>query len=112
MKTDNHVLYGSFDEDYVTITNGDGVYVYDDEDNRYLDAVGGVCVVNIGHGVEAIGEVIKQQIDKVTYTYGGIVDNEPRQELARKLQEWAPSGMGFTKSLFCSGGAEANEGAL
>ena len=83
MKTDNHVLYGSFDEDYVTITNGDGVYVYDDQGNRYLDAVGGVCVVNIGHGVESIGEVIKQQLDKVTYTYGGIVDKEPRQELAR-----------------------------
>ena len=33
MKTDNHVLYGSFDEDYVTITNGDGVYVYDDQGN-------------------------------------------------------------------------------
>ena len=112
MKTDNHVLYGSFEDDYVTITNGDGVYVYDDQGNQYLDAVGGVCVVNIGHGVEEIGEVIKQQLDKVTYTYGGIVDNEPRQQLARKLQEWAPSGMGYTKSLFCSGGAEANEGAL
>ena len=83
MKTDNHVLYGSFDEDYVTITNGDGVYVYDDQGNRYLDAVGGVCVVNIGHGVESIGEVIKQQLDKVTYSYGGMVDKEPRQELAR-----------------------------
>ena len=112
MKTDNHVLYGSFEDDYVTITNGDGVYVYDDQGNQYLDAVGGVCVVNIGHGVEEIGEVIKQQFDKVTYTYGGIVDNEPRQQLASKLQEWAPSGMGYTKSLFCSGGAEANEGAL
>ena len=67
MKTDNHVLYGSFEDDYVTITNGDGVYVYDDQGKQYLDAVGGVCVVNIGHGVEEIGEVIKQQLDKVTY---------------------------------------------
>ena len=70
----------------MTITNGDGVYVYDDQGNQYLDAVGGVCVVNIGHGVDEIRGVIKQQFDKVTYTYGGIVDNEPRQQLASKLQ--------------------------
>ena len=39
------------DEDYITITSGDGVYVFDENNKKYLDAAGGVCVVNIGHGV-------------------------------------------------------------
>ena len=112
MDRDNHVLYGSLDGHYVTMTRGDGVYVYDGDGNRYLDAVGGVCVVNIGHGVQEIIDAINEQAAVLTYTYGGTVDNEPRQRLARKLQEWAPPGMGHTRSLFCSGGAEANEGAL
>ena len=112
MERDNHVLYGSFESEYVTITRGDGVYVYDEDGNRYLDAVGGVCVVNIGHGVQEIVDAMNKQAAEVTYTYGGIVDNGPRQALAQKLQDWAPPGMGHTKSLFCSGGAEANEAAL
>ena len=112
MDSESHVLYGSFEDDYVTITRGDGVYVYDDAGNRYLDAVGGVCVVNIGHGVTEIIDAMNRQAADISYTYGGIVDNRPRQELARKLQEWSPPGMGHTRTLFCSGGAEANEGAL
>lgn len=112
MTKSDHVLYGSFDDDYVTITRGDGVYVYDDDDRRYLDAVGGVCVVNIGHGVQEIIKTINRQANQISYTYGGIVDNQPRQNLAQKLQDWAPTGMGHTRALFCSGGAEANEGAL
>jgi adenosylmethionine-8-amino-7-oxononanoate aminotransferase len=112
LEADNHVLYGSFESEYITITRGDGVYVYDDDGNRYLDAVGGVCVVNIGHGVQEIVDAMNEQAAAVTYTYGGIVDNGPRQALAQKLQDWAPPGMGHTKSLFCSGGAEANEAAL
>ena len=112
MTQSDHVLYGSFEHDYVTMTRGDGVYVFDEAGNRYLDAVGGVCVVNIGHGVREIVEAISEQAGKLAYTYGGIVDNEPRRRLAAKLQEWAPPGMGATRALFASGGAEANEGAL
>ena len=110
MDRDSHVLYGSLDGHYVTMTRGDGVYVYDGDGNRYLDAVGGVCVVNIGHGVQEVIDAINEQAAVLTYTYGGIVDNEPRQRLAQKLQQWAPPGMGHTRTLFCSGGAEANEG--
>jgi len=112
LQEQNHVLYGSFDERYVTIARGEGVYLFDEGGKRYLDAAGGVCVVNIGHGVPEITDVISKQASRLAYTYGGLVDNKPRQELADKLQQWAPSGMGQTKTLFSSSGAEANEGAL
>ena len=112
MDKPNNVLYGNFDEDYITITRGDGVYVFDENDKKYLDAAGGVCVVNIGHGVKEIQEVISTQAQQLAYTYGGTADNIPRQKLAKKLDEWAPAGMGDTKTIFSSSGGEANEAAL
>jgi adenosylmethionine-8-amino-7-oxononanoate aminotransferase len=112
MTGQKNVLYGMLDGEYVTITRGEGVYVYDEAGTRYLDAASGVCVVNIGHGVPEVVEAISRQASQLAFTYGGLVDNRPRQELAARLQEWAPAGMGETKTLFVSGGAEANEGAF
>jgi len=107
-----NVLYGHFGQTYTTLTKGDGVYVFDEAGRRYLDAIGGVGVVSIGHGVEEVIEAITKQARTLAFSYGGEVDNKPRQELAHKLQQWAPEGMGETKTLFGSGGAEANEAAL
>jgi len=113
MPTDNtYVLYGDFKKKYPTLVRGEGVYVFDETGKRYLDAVGGVGVVNIGHGVQEVVDIIAQQAQTLAFAYGGLVDNLPRRALARKLQEWAPSGMRETRSFFCSGGAEANEAAL
>ena len=112
MDKSNNVLYGNFDEDYITITRGDGVYVFDENNKKYLDAAGGVCVVNIGHGVKEIQEIVSTQVHQLAYTYGGTTDNIPRQKLAKKLDEWAPSGMKDTKTIFSSSGGEANEAAL
>lgn len=106
------VLYGNLRKCYTTIVHAEGVYVYDESGKRYLDAVGGVGVVNIGHGVEGVIQAIADQARHVAFTYGGAVDNQPRQQLAHKLQAWAPPGMGEIRAFFCSGGAEANEAAL
>jgi acetylornithine/succinyldiaminopimelate/putrescine aminotransferase len=56
MEERSHVLSGGFEHEYVTMTRGDGVYVFDDSGSRYLDAVGGVCVLNcqIDRGVDGV----------------------------------------------------------
>lgn len=107
-----HVLYADFARQQTTIVRGEGVYVYDEQGNRYLDAIGGVGVVNIGHGVKEIVDAIASQARTLAFSYAGFVDNQPRQSLAAKLNAWVPRGMGQCKTLFCSGGAEANEAAL
>jgi adenosylmethionine-8-amino-7-oxononanoate aminotransferase len=107
-----NVLYHDLGKTYTTITKGEGVYVFDAAGRRYLDAIGGVGVVNIGYGVKEVIDAITHQARTLPFSYSGLVDNEPQQELAYKLQHWAPAGMGETKTLFSSGGAEANEGAL
>jgi len=107
-----HVLYHAFEKTYPTMSRGEGVYVYDAQGKKYLDAIGGVGVVNIGHGVVDVIEVMTKQAKTLAFSYSGLVDNRPQQELASKLHQWAPEGMGATRTLFSSGGAEANEGAL
>jgi adenosylmethionine-8-amino-7-oxononanoate aminotransferase len=108
----NHALYNDLTKTPVTIVRGSGVYVFDEHGKQYLDAVGGVGVVNIGHGVEEIVNAIANQAHTLTFNYCGQTDNRPRQELASLIDTWAPEGMGVTRTLFCSGGAEANEAAL
>lgn len=106
------VLMGNFGKEYKTLVRGEGVYVFDEQGKRYLDAIGGVGVVNIGHGVREVIDAITKQAGALAYSYGGLVDNKPRQELAEIIHHWAPAGMGNIKTFFCSGGAEANEAAL
>lgn len=108
----NYVLYGDLARSRTTIVKGEGVYVYDDKGNQYLDAISGVGVVNIGHGVTEIVDAIASQAQRLAFSYGPQIDNQPRRALAAKLNAWAPDRMGETKTLFCSGGAEANEAAL
>jgi adenosylmethionine-8-amino-7-oxononanoate aminotransferase len=107
-----HVLDHHLGKDYPLLTKAEGVYVWDQDGKRYLDAIGGVGVVNIGYGVEPVIEAITRQLRTVAFSYAGLVHNEPQRELAALLQAWAPPGMGETKTLFSTGGAEANEGAL
>ncbi|MQG18270.1 MAG: aminotransferase class III-fold pyridoxal phosphate-dependent enzyme [SAR202 cluster bacterium] len=109
--SDNNVFYGSFGKEYLDIVRGEGVYIYDSNGKKYLDAASGVCVVSVGHGNEEIISAISNQIKQISFTYG-VADNIPRQKLAKKLDEWAPSGMGNTKTIFSSSGAEANESAI
>jgi adenosylmethionine-8-amino-7-oxononanoate aminotransferase len=107
-----HVIHHRLDRGYPELVRGEGVYVFDTTGKRYLDAIGGVGVVNIGHGVQEIVDAIADQARTLAYCYGGEAVSEPQRRLAEKLDEWAPEGMGETKSLFSSGGSEANEGAL
>src|SRR5690348_6403296 len=52
----------------LVIERGEGMHVWDDQGNRYLDCFGGVLTVSIGHANAAVNRAIREQIDKVTHT--------------------------------------------
>ncbi len=91
------------------ISHGRGCYLYDTEGRDFLDACAGVHVVSIGHGVEEIAEAMADQARKVAFAYGQFI-SQPQIDLARKITDMAPEGMG--RVFFVSGGSEATEAAL
>jgi len=103
-------IFRDFKKSYPVIVRGKGPYLYDREGREYLDAVGGISVVNIGHGVEEVIAAMRAQAERVAFVHGGAFANEPAMALAEELARWAPAGM--DKVLLLSGGSEATETAM
>ncbi len=91
----------------VSFERGEGAWLWDTEGNRYLDAVSGIAVCNLGHAHPAVSEAVCQQAEKLLHTSN--LYHIPLQEtLAESLTRLA----GMDKAFFCNSGAEANEAAI
>jgi acetylornithine aminotransferase len=91
----------------VTFYRGEGAWLWDENDNRYLDALSGIAVCNLGHAHPAVHAAICEQGKRLLHTsnlYGIAI----QEQLATKLA--AKSGM--DNVFFCNSGAEANEAAI
>jgi adenosylmethionine-8-amino-7-oxononanoate aminotransferase len=104
------VFYGNLDKSYPVVDYGEGIYLYDKDGKKYIDACGGAVVVSIGHGVREIIEAMLIQAKKVSFVYAGQFTSEPRELLAEEIIDFARNG--FAKVFFVSGGSEATEAAL
>jgi acetylornithine aminotransferase len=91
----------------VTFARGEGAWLWDTENNRYLDALSGVAVCNLGHAHPAVHRAICLQSGQLLHTsnHYGIA---AQQRLAERLS--ALSGM--DNMFFCNSGTEANEAAI
>jgi adenosylmethionine-8-amino-7-oxononanoate aminotransferase len=103
------VFYRDLARDYPSIVCAEGCWLQDDTGKRYLDAVGGAFVVNVGHGVRRIAEAMARQAQTVAYVNGTAFTHEAVEEMARLLTARTPP---FTKAFFLSSGSEAIEAAL
>ncbi|HEX7191670.1 MAG TPA: aspartate aminotransferase family protein [Thermoanaerobaculia bacterium] len=96
-------------QDPLLIDHGEGMYVFDDKGNRYLDCFGGVLTVSVGHANKQVNAAIHEQIDKVSHT-SALYVNKPAQELAAKMAELTPGKL--NQSFFTNSGSEADETAM
>lgn len=94
----------------IVIERAQGVFIYDNFGNRYLDCFSGISVVNAGHCNEEVVQAAKAQIEKLIHCCSYIYYSQPTAELAEKLAQISPGRL--QKSFFGNGGAEAIEGAL
>ncbi|WP_395383879.1 aminotransferase class III-fold pyridoxal phosphate-dependent enzyme [Mesorhizobium sp. UC22_110] len=108
--TDSHIFFRSAGSVNPVIERAEGIYCYDVAGKRYIDGMGGVGVVSIGHGVPEIREAAMAQMDKVCFAHPFHWKNQPHMELTERIAKFAPPGM--TKIFMCSGGSEATETAL
>lgn len=93
-----------------SISNGDGIYLYDTEGKQYLDGCGGAAVSNLGHNHQAVKAAMKSQLDAIPYAHTGFFTSEVCEELARVICDIAPEPLNHI--YFVSGGSEAVESAL
>lgn len=93
------------------IEKAEGIYLYTDKGEKYIDLVSGVSVSNIGHCHPAIIEAVKSQSDKYMHlmVYGKYIQS-PQVQLAGLLSSVLPA---YLNSVFLvNSGSEAIEGAL
>jgi len=91
----------------VTFEHGEGVWLFDTDGKRYLDALSGVAVNALGHGHRELVSAIQQQAAKLIHT-SNIYGVQRQTELADALCRIS----GMQKVFFCNSGAEANEAAI
>src|SRR6266508_5611458 len=93
----------------LALVRGEGFHVWDDQDNKYLDAFGGVLTVSVGHANPKVTEAIVNQVKQLAHT-STLYANKPQSDLAEKLASIAPGNL--KKTFFTSSGTEANETAV
>jgi putrescine---pyruvate transaminase len=92
--------------DEFVLVRGEGVYVWDDAGNRYLDGCASLWYCNVGHGRVEIAEAVAEQLRTLeTWSIFGDVANPPALERAAKLSAHAP--MDDAKVFFTTGGGDA-----
>jgi adenosylmethionine-8-amino-7-oxononanoate aminotransferase len=89
---------------------GEGVYIYDSEGKKYLDAMSGIAVVNIGYGVQEVTDAISEQVKKLPFCFTVRFTNPAQEELAKRIAAMSPSGL--NKVWFSLSGTEAIECAI
>jgi len=87
----------------------DGVYVYDKNDQAYLDLYGGHGVISIGHSHPHYVKKLTEQLSNIGF-YSNAIKNPIQKELAELLGRI--SGYPEYQLFMCNSGAEANENAL
>jgi adenosylmethionine-8-amino-7-oxononanoate aminotransferase len=97
---------GAVSQKELLIERGEGVWVYDADDRRYLDGTASLWYANIGHGRQEVADAVARQMRKLeAYQTFGDFGNRPANELAERLTGHAP--MGGARVFLASGGGDA-----
>jgi adenosylmethionine---8-amino-7-oxononanoate aminotransferase len=91
------------------IVRGEGLYLYDTDGRRYLDAISSWWACNLGHGHPRLVEAIVRQARELQHSILGNLSHPQAIELAAMLGEFFPDER---RMLFASDGASAVEAAL
>lgn len=96
-------------KDPLVIDHAKGQYVYDLDGRQYLDFLGGIVTISVGHANPKVTEKIKAQIDRVQHT-STLFPTEAIVALAEKMAQITPGKL--QKCFFTNSGTEANEVAV
>ena len=91
-------------------SRGEGCYLWDESGKRYLDALAGLFVVQIGHGRADIAKAMGNQAERLAYVPSWSATTTTTVEAAGLIAELAPADLDAV--FFVSSGSEAVESAI
>jgi len=91
----------------ISFTHGEGIWLYDEQDNKYLDSFSGIAVCGLGHAHPDVTRTIAEQAGRLIHTSNAFHIKE-QELLAEKLTVMS----GMEQVFFSNSGAEANEAAI
>ena len=100
-------LMNTYNRFPLSFERGEGVYLFDEEGEKYLDFTAGIAVNSLGYGNKDFVDTISEQLGKVCHT-SNLYYVKQQAVLAKMLAELS----GLDRVFFCNSGAEANEAAL
>ncbi len=105
-----HLFQRRPNHSYPVIQRGQGPYLFDQDGNKYFDAVGGAGVACLGHGLKEMGTTLGHFIQDSGYLHGMQFTSKVIEEYSDELMAHAP--IGLSKIQFMGSGSEAIEAAL
>lgn len=91
----------------ISFTHGAGVWLYDEQGTKYLDALSGIAVCGLGHAHPEVTRTIQQQAAKLIHC-SNVFRIKEQELLAERLTRMS----GMEQVFFANSGAEANETAI
>jgi acetylornithine aminotransferase len=91
----------------ITLVQGEGCRVWDENGKEYLDFVGGIAVCALGHSSPVVTRALQEQSQRLVHV-SNLYYTRPQTELAQLLVQNSFADRVF----FCNSGAEANEAAI
>ena len=91
----------------VSFVKGEGVYLWDNNGKKYIDALCGLAVTSLGHSNELISNVLSKQSKTLIHTSNAF-QIDTQKNLATRLCKLS----GMTNAFFCNSGAESVETAI
>lgn len=83
----DHVLRVFMNRDYPSIIRAEGIYLYDDQGKQYIDSAGGAIVCNLGHGLQEMAAILKEQAERSSFVYRLFFTTPQLDEAAAKVVE-------------------------
>ena len=103
----NSGLVHTYNRFPLVLDRGEGVYLYDEKGDKYLDFAGGIAVSGLGYGCQELNDALKSQIDKMIHS-SNLYYNTTCGHAAEELNRIS----GMDRVFFTNSGTEAIEGAL
>ena len=100
----------SFLDNPIVVSRAEGLYYWDTEGRRYLDAIGGIFVANLGHGHPRVVEAVKRQLDQMSFSPPLHGTSDIALDFVERVGQVAPGALNFVKPF--SGGSESMEAAM